>query len=135
MAKDQTLRIGIWKMVFMLLITWLTPFSGLGNLIFMWNNDHYRRRSAIALGVGLGAAVIPHIVIGTMHGWTFSHALEGTQLGMDIWMTFDAVAAYKKSRAARTAVATAGSTKTTTKAKSKKSTRKKASKKTARKKA
>ncbi len=35
MAKDQRLRIGVWKMVFMLLITWLTPFSGLGNLIFM----------------------------------------------------------------------------------------------------
>ncbi|MCP4364673.1 MAG: hypothetical protein GY800_05175 [Planctomycetes bacterium] len=134
MAKDQTLRIGIWKMVFMLLITWLTPFSGLGNLILMWNNDHYRRRSAIALGVGLGAGVIPHAVLGTQ-GWSFSHIMEATQLGMDIWMTFDAVAAYKKSRAARTAVTTAGTTRTTTKAKSKKSTRKKASKKATRKKA
>ncbi len=135
MAKDQTLRVGSWKMVFMLLITWLTPFSGLGNLIFLWNNDHYRRRSAIALGVGLGAAVIPHAVTGAMHWWTFSHALEGIHLGMNIWMTLDAVAAYKKSTAARTAVATAGAKKTTTKAKSKKSTRKKAAKKATRKKA
>ncbi len=128
MAKDQRLRIGMWKMVFMLLITWLTPFSGLGNLIFLWNNNHYRRRSAIALGIGLGAGVIPHVVLGTQ-GWTFSHALEGIQLGMDIWMTLDAVAAYKKSRAGKAAAAI---TKTTKAVKSKKATRKKTSKKSTR---
>ncbi len=133
MAKDQTLRIGIWKMVFMLLITWLAQLPGLGNLIFMWNNDHYRRRSAIALGVGLGAGVILHVVVAASFGWP-GNFFRLIYLGTAIWMTLDAVAAYKKSRAARTAVATAGSTKTTTKAKSKKSTRKKASKKTARRK-
>ena len=133
MAKDQTLRIGIWKMVFMLLITWLAQLPGLGNLIFMWNNDHYRRRSAIALGVGLGAGVIPHAVVAASYGWP-GNFFRLIYLGTAIWMTFDAVAAYKKSRAAKTSVATAGTTKTTTKAKSKKSTRKKASKKAARKK-
>ncbi|MCP4363823.1 MAG: hypothetical protein GY800_00760 [Planctomycetes bacterium] len=101
MAKDQTLRVGVWKMVFMLLITWLTPFSGLGNLIFMWNNNHYRRRSIIALGVGLGAGVIPHIVLGALHGGWFAYLLEGTQLGMDIWMTVDAVTAYRICQAAK----------------------------------
>lgn len=102
-------------------------------MIFMWNNDHYRRRSAIALGVGLGAGVILHVVVAASFGWP-GNFFRLIYLGTAIWMTLDAVAAYKKSRAARTAVATAGSTKTTTKAKSKKSTRKKASKKTARKK-
>ncbi len=134
MAKDQTLRIGIWKMVFMLLITWLAQLPGLGNLIFLWNNDHYRRRSAIALGVGLGAGVIPHAIVAASYGWP-GNFFRLIYLGMAIWMTFDAVAVYKKSEAARTAVATAGTAKTTTKARSKKSTRKKASKKTARKKA
>ncbi|MHC4198017.1 MAG: hypothetical protein ACYSRP_08950 [Planctomycetota bacterium] len=134
MAKDQRLRIGVWKMVFMLLITWLAQLPGLGNLLFMWNNDHYRRRSAIALGVGLGAGVIPHAVVAASYGWP-GNFFRLIYLGMAIWMTLDAVAAYKKSVAAGTAVATAGTTRTTTKAKPKKSTRTKASKKATRKKA
>lgn len=105
MAKAETPRIGGWKFVFMLLITWLTWFSGLGNLIFLWNDLHYRKRAAIALGVGLGAAVIPHATLVSTQGWLFGHIFEAVQLGMDIWMTFDAISAYKKYRPAARAAA------------------------------
>lgn len=98
MAKAKTPCVGGWKFVFMLLITWLTWFSGLGNLIFLWNDLHYRKRAAIALGVGLGAAVIPHATLVSTQGWFFGHFFEAVQLGMDIWMTFDAISAYKKYR-------------------------------------
>lgn len=100
MAKAKMPQVGGWKLVFMLLITWLTWFSGLGNLIFLWNDLHYRKRAAIALGVGLGAAVIPHATLVSTQGWLFGHFFEAVQLGMDVWMTLDAISAYKKYRPA-----------------------------------
>ncbi len=91
MANDQTVRVGVWKLVFMLLITWLTPFSGLGNLLFLWNDHHFRLRAIIALAVTLAIAIpLYHLYTGVL-----------IHLGMNVWMTLDAIAAFKRSEAAR----------------------------------
>ncbi len=100
MAQATKLQIGGWKLIFMLLITWLTPFSGLGNLIFCWRDRHYRDRAVIALAVAVVASLIPHAVMGGM-GWTFSHIFRVVWVGMSAWMTFDAIKVYKLCHAQR----------------------------------
>ncbi|MHC4197000.1 MAG: hypothetical protein ACYSRP_03685 [Planctomycetota bacterium] len=91
MAHDRTVNVGVWKMVFMLLITWLTPFAGLGNLLFLWRDHHFRLRAIIALAVTLAIAIpLYHLYTGI-----FIH------VGMNVWMTLDAVAAFKRSEAAK----------------------------------
>jgi len=97
MAKAKAPRIGGWKFVFMLLITWLT-FSGLGNLIFLWNDLHYRKRAAIALGLSLGTWLIILILAISVFGAVLIPLAMWLPLGMAIWMTFDAISAYKKYR-------------------------------------
>ncbi len=120
MAKSTKLQIGGWKLVFMLLITWLTPFSGLGNLIFCWRDRHYRHRAIIAVAVAVGVGLIPHAVMGSVFGWIFRVAW----VGMGVWMTFDAFAVYKLCRRQRSATAgSAAATATKTKKKTKKSAR------------
>jgi hypothetical protein len=91
MANDRTVSVGIWKMVFMLLITWLTPFVGLGNLLFLWRDHHFRLRAIIALAVTLTIA----IPLYPLYSGFFIH------LGLAVWMTLDAIAAFKRSEAAR----------------------------------
>ena len=91
MAKDQTVRVGFWKIVFMLLITWLTPFVGLGNLIFLWSDKSFRLRAIIALAVTLAIAVPLY----PLYAGFFIH------LGMAIWMTLDAITAFRRCQAAR----------------------------------
>ncbi len=111
--------------MFMLLITWLTPFSGLGNLIFCWHDRHYRRRAIIALAVAVGVGLIPHAVTGGVFGWVLSHVFRAAWVGMGVWMTFDAFAVYKLCRGQRSAAsgfAAATATKTKKK-KTKKSAR------------
>ena len=115
MAKSTKLQIGGWKLVFMLLITWLTPFSGLGNLIFCWRDRHYRHRAIIALAVAVGVGLIPHPVMGGVFGWVFRAAW----VGMSVWMTFDALAVYKLCRGQRSA-ASGSAAATATKTKKKK---------------
>ena len=93
MANDQTVSVSGWKLVFMLLITWLTPFSGLGNLLFLWRDHHFRLRAIIALAVAvtftITASLYPFYV-GVL-----------VQVGMSVWMTLDAIAVFKRSEAAR----------------------------------
>ncbi len=91
MANDRTVNVSGWKLVFMLLITWLTPFVGLGNLLFLWRDHHFRLRAIIALAVTLALAIpLYHLYTGF-----FIH------VGMAVWMTLDAIAAFKRSEAAR----------------------------------
>lgn len=111
--------------MFMLLITWLTWFSGLGNLIFCWRDRHYRHRAIIALAVSVGIGLIVHVVTSGVFGWIFGHAFVAAWIGMGVWMTFDAFAVYKLCRGQRSAAsgfAAATATKTKKK-KAKKSAR------------
>ena len=124
--------VGTGKLVGMLLVTWLTfpLFIGLGNLIWLWNDMHYRRRAAIALGISFTTTLAVIIVlmpliavyvlisasILTLAGlpWSMAIELQNTHfmlwmaaqfpitwpivaitLGMAIWMTLDALRAYK----------------------------------------
>ncbi len=91
MANDQTVSVSGWKLVFMLLITWLTIFVGLGNLLFLWKDHHFRLRAIIALAVTLAIA----IPLYSLYTGFFIH------LGMAVWMTLDAITAFKRSEAAR----------------------------------
>jgi hypothetical protein len=92
-TRTRELRVGGWKLVVMLLITWLAQLPGLGNLIFLWKDLRHRRRAAIALGVGLGAGVIPHVVVASSFGWP-GNFFRLVYLGTAIWMTLDAIKAY-----------------------------------------
>jgi hypothetical protein len=77
----------------MLLITWLTIFAGLGNLIFLWKDHHFRLRAIIALAVAvtftITAPLYPFYVVALV------------QVGMSVWMTLDAITAFRRSEAAR----------------------------------
>ncbi len=122
MAKATKLRIGGWKLVFMLLITWPGMLPGLGNLIFCWRDRHYRDRAVIALAVSVVVGLIPHAVMGGM-GWTFSHVFQVTHIGMGVWMTFDAIKVYKLCHAQRGVTGKTAATKPTV-SKSKKKAKK-----------
>lgn len=93
MTNDRTVSVSIWKLVFMLLITWLTIFAGLGNLIFLWRDKAFRLRAIIALAVAvtftITAPLYPFYVVALV------------QVGMNVWMTLDAITAFKRSEAAR----------------------------------
>ncbi len=93
MANDRTVSVSVWKLVFMLLITWLTIFAGLGNLIFLWKDHHFRLRAIIALAVAvtftITAPLYPFYVVALV------------QVGMSVWMTLDAIVAFRRSEAAR----------------------------------
>lgn len=112
-------KVGTGKLVGMLLVTWLTfpLFIGLGNLLWLWNDIRYRRRAAIALGLSLGSTlgvaimVLPATMVFTLILAMFGvppdtaamasiHPLimptiTAVPLGMAIWMTIDAVRAYR----------------------------------------
>ncbi len=91
MANDRTVNVDIWKLVFMLLITWLAMLPGLGNLIFLWRDKAFRLRAIIALAVTVAIA----IPLYQLYTGFFIH------LGMAVWMTLDALTAFKRSEAAR----------------------------------
>lgn len=120
MKNSHAPTIGGNKLAGMLLVTWLTfPFFiGLGNLVWLWNDIHYRRRASIALGLSLGNALVVTILVGPLvMGWALILSLVGIPpgvtvlalvgapfmmpvigalpLGMAIWMTIDAVRAYR----------------------------------------
>lgn len=80
-------------MVFMLLITWLTIFAGLGNLIFLWKDKAFRLRAIIALAVAVTFTITAPL-------YPFYVGLL-VQVGMSVWMTLDAITAFKRSEAAR----------------------------------
>ncbi|MFQ5687170.1 MAG: hypothetical protein ACE5GV_10960 [Candidatus Scalindua sp.] len=69
-SGNRAPEVGTGKLVGMLLVTWLTFsfFIRLGNLVWLWNDMHYRRRAAIALGLSLATTlafilvVIPNLI-------------------------------------------------------------------------
>ncbi len=96
--ESQTLRVDGTQLVVMLLITWLTCFVGLGNLIYLWRDLRYRKRAAIALGLTLGTGFIILFLIVSIIGIVFILFFIWIPLGMAIWMTVDAISAYEKSK-------------------------------------
>jgi hypothetical protein len=96
--ESQILRVDGTQLAVMLLITWLTCFVGLGNLIFLWSDLRYRRRAAIALGLTLGTAFIILILLFSIIGIVLILFAIWIPLGMAIWMTIDAISVYKKSK-------------------------------------
>lgn len=95
-TEFQALEIGGGKLTGMLLITWLTCFIGLGNLIFLWRDLRYRKRAAAALGLTLGTGLIILILSVSVIGAIFIVFAIWIPLGMAIWMTVDAISAYGK---------------------------------------
>lgn len=96
MKKDKpVLQISGGKLTGMLLITWLTTFIGLGNLIFLWGDKRHRKRAAIALGLSLGTWLIILILAILVFGAVLIPLAVWLPLGMAIWMTIDAINAYK----------------------------------------
>ena len=65
---------------------------GLGNLIFLWRDKSFRLRAIIALAVT--------VAIAFPLGITFFVGFF-IYLGMAVWMTLDAITAFKRSEAAR----------------------------------
>lgn len=96
--ENKPLSISGGKLAGMLLITWLTfgLFVGLGNLIFLWNDMHHRRRAAVALGLTLGTGLISIILSVSIIGAPLVLIAIWIPLGMAIWMTIDACIAYSK---------------------------------------
>lgn len=111
---DHMIEVGVWKLAGMLLVTWIPfPFFvGLGNLIWLWRDMHYRRRAAVALGVSLRWSIAMLFMAVYAGGWYLLLAAFGVYwttavttvtmaitysvpLGLAVWMTIDAVKAYK----------------------------------------
>ncbi len=63
-----------------LVINWLTPLVGLGNLIFLWRDKGHRRRASVALGLTLGMffLVIPTTFILLATSVPQGHSSSGT---------------------------------------------------------
>lgn len=114
----------------LLIINWLTPLVGLGNLIFLWRDKKHRVRASIALGLTLGMIVIiiPILFISFLPPEPMATGIstleyEAERLvyemevavlfqdyillgvffaaGMAIWMTVDALIAYSKYKSRR----------------------------------
>lgn len=90
-------NVGFGKFLIMILVTWLTPFPGLANLLFLWPYPYYRTGASIAVGVSITSFLV--IVILTAIG--LIGLAEATVyiagiifLAMKIWMTLDAVSAF-----------------------------------------
>ncbi|MHC4197972.1 MAG: hypothetical protein ACYSRP_08710 [Planctomycetota bacterium] len=92
---SKRIEIGIGKLTAMILITWLTPLVGLGNLILLWADPYYKKRAIIALGVSIGSALGGTILVrlmGTAES-LYPLALLVT-IGLRVWITVDAVHAH-----------------------------------------
>lgn len=90
-------KIGIVKLIVIIAITWITPFAGLGNLIFIWANPNYRKNAIVALSITIVSSLVATILI---HVAGLSEAVHIVALliaaGMRVWMTIDAVNAYRR---------------------------------------
>ena len=92
---SKRIEIGIGKLTAMILITWLTPLVGLGNLILLWADPYYKKRSIIALGVSIGSALGAAILVRLMGATEILYPLALlVTIGMRVWMTVDAVHAH-----------------------------------------
>ncbi len=90
-------NVGLGKFLIMILVTWLTPFPGLGNIILLWNYPYYRAGAAAALAL----ACTSYLVIGILTFMSLVTLADISYivafvvvLGMRVWMTLDAVTAF-----------------------------------------
>ena len=89
--------VGFGKFLIMLLVTWLTPFPGLANLLFLWPFPYYRAGASTALGVSIACFLVVVILTSTEFIGVADVAFYVTLiiiLVMKIWMTMDAVRAF-----------------------------------------
>ncbi len=87
--------VGIGRLTAMILITWLTPFVGLGNLILLWADPYYKKRAIIALSASIGSALAAPVLVHLMGTAESIYLLALlVTIGMRVWMTIDAVLAH-----------------------------------------
>lgn len=56
--------VGFGKFLIMILVTWLTLFPGLGNLIFLWYDLRYRNNAITALAVSFTCYIVIAVFAG-----------------------------------------------------------------------
>ncbi|MCB7129624.1 MAG: hypothetical protein NOU37_06600 [Candidatus Brocadiales bacterium] len=93
---EKVLRVGFVKFIIMLLVTWLTLFPGLGNLIFLWASPYYRIGAITALVIALGSSLAMWLLAGDSIFDIRYIILFIVIIAMKIWMTLDAVSAYER---------------------------------------
>ncbi|MEE9201412.1 MAG: hypothetical protein V3V45_08210 [Candidatus Brocadiales bacterium] len=90
-------NVGFGKFLIMILVTWLTPFPGLANLLFLWPFPYYRAGAITALGVSVACFMVIVILAGI--GLIGLADLAAVIIfiilfAMKIWMTIDALSAF-----------------------------------------
>lgn len=89
--------VGFGKFLIMILVTWLTPFPGLANIIFLWDYLYYRSGATTALAVAFTAYLVLGILsfMGLITLASISYIIAFVVvLGLRIWMTLDAITAF-----------------------------------------
>lgn len=89
--------VGFGKFLIMLLVTWLTPFPGLANLLFLWPYPYYRAGASTALGVSITCFLVIVILTAVELIGVADVAFYVSWiiiLAMKIWMTMDAISAF-----------------------------------------
>ncbi len=90
-------NVGFGKFLIMILVTWLTPFPGLANLLFLWPFPYYRAGAITALGISVACFLVIVILAGIgLIGLADLAAviMFVILLAMKIWMTIDALSAF-----------------------------------------
>ncbi len=90
-------NVGFGKFLIMILVTWLTPFPGLANLLFLWPFPYYRSGAITALGISITCFIVIIILagiglIGLADVAVYIAAV--IVFAMKIWMTIDAISAF-----------------------------------------
>lgn len=90
-------NVGFGKFLIMILVTWLTPFPGLANLLFLWPFPYYRAGAITALGISVACFLVIVILAGIgLIGLADLAAviIFIVLFAMKIWMTIDALSAF-----------------------------------------
>ncbi|MEE9488773.1 MAG: hypothetical protein ACUZ8A_00920 [Candidatus Bathyanammoxibius sp.] len=90
-------NVGFGKFLIMILVTWLTPFPGLANLLFLWPYPYYRSGACAALGISIAIPFIIAILaaVGLIGLADFSFYIAAIiYFAMRVWMTLDAISAF-----------------------------------------
>lgn len=90
-------NVGFGKFLIMILVTWLTPFPGLANLLFLWPFPYYRAGAITALSISVASFLVIVILAGI--GLIGLADLAAVIIfiilfAMKIWMTIDALSAF-----------------------------------------
>ncbi len=90
-------NVGFGKFLIMILVTWLTPFPGLANLLFLWPFPYYRSGAITALSVSVTCFLVIIILAGIGLiglGDVVVYITVIILFAMKIWMTIDAISAF-----------------------------------------